>query len=164
MTKYSFGITSQCHDGNHIYMADIDEDITIENLMTIITDIMKKYYLYEIHIIKSTTGYNIFSLDKLPLKEIYNINKQYPSIDQKYNNLQYNHRRFYTLRIAGDKHYIMNLGLKRDSPIFVQSNGHRMFFNSMFNLSLPQTKYYDNSDYFKIIRFINDKHGVEIDE
>jgi hypothetical protein len=143
-------------------MADIDEDISIDNLVDIIMDILKKYYLSKIHIIKSTNGYNIFSLDKLPLKEIYNINKQYPSIDQKYNELQYNNRRFYTLRIAGDKHYFMPLSLERETPLFVQSNGHRMFFNSVFALGIPQTKYYDNSDYFRIIRFLNDKHGVEM--
>ena len=163
MTKYAFGITSQCHDGSHIYMADIDENITIDNVITIVSDILKKYYLYTIHIVKSTNGYNLFSLDKLPLKEIHEINRQYPSIDQKYNKLQYERRGFYTLRISNDKHYTLPITQDNKTPLFVQSNAHRIFFNSIYNLSLLQTNYYDNSDYFKIIRFINEKHGVEME-
>jgi len=162
MTKFSFGVTSQCDDGNHVYMADIDENISHENVLDIVCSIIENYHLYMIHIIKSTHGYNLMSFDKLPLKLIYEINRRYPSIDQTYNELQYYKRGFYTLRIADDKTYVNHLGCS--TPLYMQSNAHRIFMNSIFNHNFSKNPYFDDFETFRIIRFYNQKHGVNFND
>ena len=164
MIKYAFGIRSTCEDNNHIFMSDIDENIKLSNIIDIVNEIQNKYFLHEIYIMRSTKGYNLFSLDKLPLKMIYKINKDYPSIDQQFNEIAYNTRQFYVLRIGADKEIITTLK-GSTPPIYTQSNAHRVFFNGVFDLHIEyEPMYYDEYEKFWIIRFRSLNHGVEMDD
>lgn len=155
--KYAYGITSKCNDGNHVFMSDIDENIPLENIINILQDMSRCYLLNKLFVLKSTNGYNIIGLDKISLKLIYLINKRYPSIDQQYNELQYNNRGFYTIRMDNDKKLIYEHSGK---PIYVCSNAHRRFLNDHFNINIPNGKNYDDSMVLTIIRFKNKKHGI----
>jgi len=163
-SKIAFGITSKCEDNSHIFMTDIDKDnINIDIISRVLDKIIDEYKLSNIYIVESSNGYNAFSLDKLPLKLIYSINHCFPNIiDQQYNELQFNKRGFYTLRIGLDKH-VVDI---RPSPhaIFCRSNAHRIFFNSVFELHIDKYHIFDDYEIVKIIRFLNSKHGVDLDE
>lgn len=156
--KYAFGITSLTEDKCHIFMSDIDENISFENAIKICYDILKTYRFGSMFLIESTNGYNILSLDKISLKLIYQINKKYPSVDQLYNDLQYNKRGFYTLRIDQDKKIVWEY--LSPNGCFVRSNAHRVFLNNQFNIYIAHNGITDNFDMLKIIKFKNKKHGV----
>ena len=157
MTKYAYGIQSNCKDGNHIYMGDIDESISPKNLTILCGNLVKGYFLSDIYIVSSTCGYNIYSLDKLPLKMVYKINKETKEIDKQFAELQYKERGFYVLRIGGDKNLVSIYS--SDNTVWNRSNAHRIFFNSFYDIDIQKDYTFDDQDHIKIIKFKNIKHG-----
>ena len=165
-TKVAFGIISTCEDNSHIFMCDTDHKdnphITLELFTNIINNIIDEYNLSNVFIVESTNGYNAYSLDKIPLRLLYEINKSYPNVlDQTYNELMYTRRGFYVLRIGHDKKIVDILSSPHD--IYKRSNAHRIFFNSVFGLHVDRYHSFDDFERFRIIRFLNNKHGVDLE-
>ena len=160
-SKVAFGITSVCENGSHIFMSDIDSDVSIKEARIVYSKIIEEYGLSRIYLLKSSCGYNAFSLDKLPLKLVHEINSSNSLIDAVYNDLQFTRRGFYTLRIGMDKKVIDFVNSK--NCIFVRSNAHRIFFNNIFSLDIRHLPFiYDDCERFRVIRFLNGKHGVDV--
>lgn len=160
--KVAFGITSLCEDGSHIFMTDIDNDsLSYDTIKDVLSTIINEYMLSNIYVIKSSHGYNAYSLDKLPIHVVYDINKSFPTVlDQQYNELQFSKRDFYTLRIGADKEVFDILPSKYN--IYMRSNAHRIFFNNVFSLHVGyEVSFFDDFEGFRIIRFLNGKHGVD---
>lgn len=159
--KTNFGITSKTQDNQHIYMGDIDKDLTFDEIMTVIKELHNRG-LYEIIVIESSNGYNLFSLDKMSLKMVHKLNDEIPFIDNEFNRLAYTMRKFYVLRIANDKKV---MGIYRNpcftKMIYVKSNAHRKFFNVVYGLGLHHDKFYDDLNHYQIIAFNSWKHGHE---
>ena len=167
--KYAYGITSKTKDDNHIYMGDIDQKISEYELTNLVQEIQAIYNLSDIYIIRSNHGFNLVSLDRLPLKLIYLINKETKFIDPLYTYMQTFRRGFYTLRTLprDDKQFF---GLIRHTGIFNRSNAHRMFFNNFFGFTekdkffMRHDPTFDESDNVMIIKFMNSKYGWDINE
>lgn len=166
--KYAYGITSKTEDGNNIYMGDIDQKISETELINLCEEIQVVYNLSDMYMIKSNNGFNIVTLDKLPLKLIYLINKEYELIDPIYTYMQTFRRGFYTLRTLpnSDKQFF---GLLRHKGCFNKSNAHRIFFNNFFGFSkldkhfIDYDNSFDDSEQVMVIRFMNTKYGWDID-
>jgi hypothetical protein len=159
--KTNFGITSQTQDNQHIYMGDVDKELTFDEIMTLIKELHNRG-LYEIILVESANGYNLFSLDKMSLKLVHKINDEIPFIDEQFNNLAYRLRKFYVLRIGPDKKVI---GIYKNpcftKPLFIKSNAHRKFFNVVYGLGLGHNRFYDDLNHYQIIAFGSKKHGYE---
>ena len=130
---------SRTYDNAHIYMGDIDKDISLKEMESIARKIQKQYLLSDIYIIKSSHGYNFYSLDKLALDVIKDINSSILVIDSTYNYLQYYKRGFYTLRTMPkhDKKFVKTI--KSIYPSIyknTKSNAHRIYFNNVWNLDI----------------------------
>lgn len=157
--KTNFGITSKTQDNQHIYMGDIDDNLTFDEIMKVISELHKRG-LYEVILVESTNGFNLFSLDKMSLKMVHKLNGEIPFIDSEFNDLAYRLRGFYVLRIGNDKKII---GCYQNpcftKPLFVKSNAHRKFFNVVYGLGLQHDKYYDDLAHYQLIAFNSKKHG-----
>lgn len=161
MTKFAFGITSSCIDGNHIYMGDVDHNIQFKDIYEYANDIMKDNLMSNMIVLKTANGYNLMSLDKIPLKMVHRINEKYKLIDKEFNDIAYFTRRFYVLRMGIDKSVSFML-YNYDNPVHIQSNAHRIFVNSVFGKNINKTKFFDDYDVFQIIKFKNTKYGWEL--
>jgi hypothetical protein len=162
--KTAFGITSKCHDGSHIYMGDIDTDISLNKVKSICMKFQLEYNLSTIYIIGTNHGYNLYSLDKIPLKLIFIINNSDNNLDKVYNKLQFLNRGSYTLRTlpAGDKFVIARV--QSANRVFVRSNAHRIYFNNFFALDVPKDFMFDESEKIELCRFHNTKYGWKFND
>jgi len=106
--KIAYGITSQAADDSHIFISDIDKDIPLDQVKAYCKVIQKHFDLSDIYIMKSNHGYNLVSLDKLPLKLVYQINHTIPYVDKVFNRLAFLNRGLYVLRTLprADKFYL----------------------------------------------------------
>jgi len=161
---------SRTYDNAHIYMGDIDKDISLKEMETIARKIQKQYLLSDIYIIKSSHGFNFYSLDKLALDVVKDINSSIKDIDSTYNYLQYYKRGFYTLRTMPkhDKKFIKTIK-SIYPPIYAKSNAHRIYFNNVWDLDINNhvsndKTGFDNLERIWLIQFRNNKHGWEIDD
>lgn len=162
-SRYAFGIASRTFDDNHIFMSDIDENLPLSEVVEVAQEIQREFLLFQIHIIKSSKGWNLVSLDKLPLKLVYMINNEIPKACRKYNRMSFYNRRFYVLRMGSDKVVEADVRVEGGNPLFVQSFAHRVFFRKYlksFDDVCPPC-FYDNQNRFVITKFESDKHGVE---
>jgi hypothetical protein len=157
--KIAFGITSQCQDNSHIFISDIDEEISIQAIKRISLRLQHDYKLSTIYIIGSKHGYNLISLDKLPCKMVYMINHSIDEVDPVFNRLAFKERGFYVIRTQPnyDK-MVIDLAYSKNN-IFVRSNAHRIFFNSLFDLNIEKTDIFDESERVTMCRFKNKKYG-----
>jgi len=155
----SYGITSVCKNGKHIYMGDIDKFLEDSQIRRIVNKLMDYWFLSDCLVIETLNGFNLVSFDKLSLQEIYEINKNIADIDKAFN--QYNYmRKYYTLRLAPDKSvygYYLNTRKYIDVE---KSNGHREFFNNLFNIKIPKDERFDGEHYFQIVRYEDSKVRV----
>ena len=162
--KYAFGITSQTQDNSHIFMSDIDKEIGKEEIKKICDYIQWTFGLSDIYVSKSHHGWNMFSLDKLPLRHVYTINKMSHFIDKQYNELQYNNRKFYTLRTLPRDDKIFSFINRSGNNLFAKSNGHRIFFTEFFDLHIEKDDLFDDSEIVTLIRYRNKKYGWYMNE
>jgi len=168
--KYAYGVMSRTYDNAHIYMGDIDKDISLNEMESICRKIQKQYLLSDIFIIKSSHGFNFYSLDKLALDVVKDINSSIKDIDSTFNYLAFYKRGFYVLRTMPkhDKKFIKTVKSIYPS-IYVKSNAHRIYFNNVWDLDINNYVNYENNDFdmlerIWLIQFKNNKHGWEIDE
>ena len=153
----SYGMTSKTYDDKHIYMGDIDRNIEDKDLLKIINDLFELWDLTHIHLIGSTNGYNLISLDKTSLELIHTINRETEHIDQQFNEYNYG-RKYYTLRIGEDKKYITcftNNNHKNFDP--ERSNGHRVLLNNLYNIRIPKDPLFDDYEQFELVRYTDIK-------
>lgn len=162
ITKYktNFGITSKTQDNQHIYMGDIDNNPTFDELMETIQQLFI-FGLRRVFVVKSTNGFNLYSLEKMPLKMIYHINSCIPFIDKEFNRLAFEMRKFYVLRIGSDKVYVGLWDNTNNVINRVESNSHRLFFNAVYRTGIYKEKNFDNYSIYQIIAFNSKKHGHE---
>lgn len=160
--KYAYGITNQCNNGSQVYFADIDNQISLDDLETLVHDLGSLAMFRQIYVFKSKNGYNLIALDKVSSKFIYMTNRHFrDDIDQLYNEMQYRERGFYTLRVSKDKQYVGSVTCWGDKSPYVQSNAHRMFLNQMFHIPIKKTELFDDETHVRIIKFMNQKYGYE---
>lgn len=153
--KRCFAVSGLCYDDSHIFMLDIDKTVTLSDVKELCTKILNNCVMSDIYIIKSTTGYNLFSLDKLFFNDIKQIGRRYEIVDKQF--LDFGYRRgYYDLRIGRDKDYISLVSGVNYSP---KSNAHRIFFNWIFHLNINKDKYFDNETAVGIVEYESDKHG-----
>lgn len=155
MNKTCLAISSLCNDNQHILMLDIDENISLEEVLMYCTPIINKYNLSDIYVINSTKGYNLFSLDKLPFNFIKMIGQEFPIFDKQF--LVFGYRRgYYDLRLGVDKKYIT----KVDGNKYVnKSNAHRLFFNWFFDLNIENDAFFDHETKIGIVEYESEKYG-----
>ncbi len=168
--KYAYGVMSRTYDNAHIYMGDIDKDISLKEMESICRKIQKQYLLSDIYIIKSSHGFNFYSLDKLALDVVKDINSSIKDIDSTFNYLAFYKRGFYVLRTMPkhDKKFVKTVKSIYPS-IYVKSNAHRIYFNNVWDLDINNYVNYENNDFDRLeriwlIQFKTNKHGWEIDE
>ena len=168
--KYAYGVMSRTYDNAHIYMGDIDKDISLKEMTDICKKIQKQYLLSDIFIIKSSHGFNFYSLDKLALDVVKDINSSIKDIDSTFNYLAFYKRGFYVLRTMPkhDKKFIKTVKSIYPS-IYVKSNAHRIYFNNVWDLDINNYVNYENNDFdmlerIWLIQFKNNKHRWEIDD
>lgn len=155
--KYiTFGITNQCQDNFLLPFFDYD----LKDLFSIIFELSKlqiKFRLSNIYIIKSTNGYNAFSLDKLyfnELREIYNDTKL---VDVEFIKWGIN-RGFMTLRMGKDKKctkVLYSFSLK-----YKKSNAHKKFFNEIMNFNIKDNIGFDTEKKITFSCFPSNKYGI----
>ncbi len=156
----AFGITSQCSDGNHIYIGDIDKkDISIHKVKSICYDLIKQFNLSTIYIIGSKNGFNLVCLDKMPLKQVYLINNSNGFMDKQYNKLQFMNRGSYTLRTfpAYDKFFAGFV--QSGNHVYVKSDAHRCFLNNLLGAYIDKDMHFDDSERIELCKFHNNKYG-----
>ena len=155
--KYTFGITSLCDNGSHIFMLDCDHNYFYEGLIYYLCKLQKRYKMNTIYIIKSLKGYNCFSLDKIHIDLIYKIGSLIPNIDKMF--LEIGKRDdIYTLRIGIDKKFICSITPNK-MGVWVQSSAHRDFFRNVLNYPIDDFGVWDNSSKIRIVKYISKKHG-----
>jgi len=163
--KTAYGITSKCKDGNHIYMGDIDNDIPIDQVKRICKGIQKSFYLSDIHIIKSSHGWNLLCFDKLPLKLIWKINYQVPEIDKVFNRLAFINRGLYVIRTIPSDDKTYRCTIYGNQHVFPMSNAHRIYCNNWLDgFNVDKSYYYDDEEILNICKFKNLKYGWFDDE
>ena len=121
--------------------------------------IQKEYHLSTIFIVSSSHGYNLYSLDKLPLKLIFLINNSHSDIDPVFNRLAFKNRGCYVLRTLPASDKMVCDFAHKDNRLFIQSNAHRIYFNNVFGLNVQHNPCFDNNEIVKICRFKNKKYG-----
>lgn len=111
------------------------------------------------YILKSTHGYNAFSLDKLTyhiLKDVYKYSKFSDKDFIKYG-LQ---RGFLTLRMGNDKRLI-NI-LYSDNEGYYKSYSHKLFFEKVMQFTIKDNNnMFDNEKQITITVFPSNKHGFK---
>jgi hypothetical protein len=158
-SNLSFGITSLCGDGKHIYFGDCDTSLYWTDINKIVKELQSKG-LSEILVIQTCNGYNFVAFDKLSLDEIKEINDSIAPIDKEFNKYNYN-RGYYTLRMGIDKtFYTMiddtNKTRPKDNS---KSNAHRIFFENMFDIRIKDfwDGAFDNSTWFQTVFYEDTK-------
>ncbi len=161
-TKYAFGVASRTFDNSHVFMCDIDADISLKSVVKIGEEIQKTFLLSTLYVIESSNGWNLLTLDKLPLKLVYMINKEIPEACRKYNRISFYERGFYVLRMGNDKKVVKDIG---GYNLFLKSNAHRLFFQNCLRgfpfWSQLETSFDDNTRFW-ITKFKCNKHGWEL--
>jgi hypothetical protein len=153
----SFGITSCCQDGKHIYFGDCDKVLTRLEMKEVISALQEKG-LSEILVIATTNGYNFVSFDKLSLDEIRETNDSIAYMDTEFN--KYNYKRgYYTLRMGLDKYLLcMYADTSLLRPVDnSKSNAHRIFFENMFEIHIEKDAAYDNKTWFQTVFYEDTK-------
>lgn len=159
--KYiAFGITNQCFDGYVLPFFDYDND-DLPNIVLELLSLQNTFELSNIYILRSTNGYNAFSLDKLTfdrLKAIYNNSKL---IDTQFIKWGLN-RGFMTLRMGNDKSLLMTLTSKfKPIPFYLKSLPHKKFFIDIMEFKIKDESNFDNEGQITITMFPSNKHGIE---
>lgn len=155
-----YGISSLTQDNQHIFMADSD-GISFYTFRLEMKRIQAVYDLSDIFIIKSTHGFNAFSLDKLTLNLIYDIGINSRVMDRDF--FVYGlPRGYFTLRMDQDKQLATILNCIVPNK-FEKSNAHRLFTEWFFNLIIPPKKdHFDNNTKLDIIQYPSDKNGYHL--
>lgn len=121
-------------------------------------EIQQKYNLSDIYIVKSTNGYNAFSLDKLTYDYLVKILTNTKYVDKDF--IKYGLQRgFLTLRMGIDKKFKHILHNK--SLAFTKSNAHKLFFKNIMNFPINDNIHYDNEEIITITVFPSNKHGFK---
>lgn len=162
LDRTCFGIRSDTIDGYHIPMLDIDSEYSLDQIKRVLSDIQNTFLLSDFFILKSTKGYNAFTLDKLSLEEVHNILSGYDEIDQLYNCLGVSSwRGFYVLRIGNDKVFFDRLASTNN--VYEKSLAHWLFFNNIVGLPMPNllAGKIDKNTKYKIVKYRSKKHGFK---
>lgn len=155
--KYCYGISSLTQDCKHIFMCDIDRYIHSYPLERLIKYIQSKYYLSDMYIFKSTHGFNMLTLDKLPLKMVHNINKSITFCDTDFNKYSFK-RGYYVLRIDKDKELI-NIIPHNGLDAWVKSNAHKKFLKEVMHLNIKPKGVFDDYTIMDLIEYPSKKDG-----
>jgi hypothetical protein len=156
----SFGITSQCLNMKHVYFGDIDQKLTGIEIRDIAVQ-LQEFGLSDIIVLETCNGYNFIALDKIDIFEVYEINETISYMDKEFNKHNYN-RKYYTLRMGEDKKLY---AVFKDTNCYSpqdgsKSNGHRVFFNNLFDLNIAKDDYFDNSTFFQVVYYQDSKERV----
>lgn len=155
MILICFGIQSNCTDGSHIFMGDIDKDISLSKVISTCKTIQQEYLLSTIYILKSTNGFNIFSLDKMELEAISNILSEYEIFDTRFNLMGLEHKH-YCLRMGDDKKHV-HTALNYVNG-FEQSKPHYHFFKYVMHFDILPDKF-DNLERITLKTYKSRKYG-----
>ena len=151
-----YGISSLTQDNKHIFMADFD-NITARDVIKELLKLQNDYDLSHVFVIKSRHGFNAICLDKLKLKQVYEICKSSDLIDKDFTYYNYV-RRYYTLRFDRDKSlYSILHGFFNNT---IQSNAHRKFLEFFFDIEYNPSYYiFDKFTKIDVIKYNSDKSG-----
>lgn len=156
--KYiAFGITNQCTDAYEIPFFDYDID-DLPMIIIELLDMQFKFRLSTIYLIKSTTGYNAFSLDKLPFNTLELIYETSKLIDRKFVKWGL-HRGFMTLRMGKDKRFIKSLNSRHTD--YIKSSAHKVFFTDIMDFPINDNDNFDNENKIVLTMFPSNKHGFK---
>jgi hypothetical protein len=156
-SKYCFGICSNNRNG-HVLFFDFDGDITLKQVEESLKELILKYKLADVVILKSDNGYNAFCLNVVSLKVAYHILTDTKYICKDFVRLGYEKRKFYVLRMSWNKHYLKTLCGYTDNMI---SNAHVYFFKEIMNFPINDNLgHYDKTSAFKLIAYKSTRHGV----
>lgn len=159
--KYmTFGITNQTGDNFYLPFFDYDSNDLL-SIMIELEEIQKDYKLSNIYILKSTNGYNAFSLDKVSMNTLKSIYSESYLIDKTFVKWGLS-RGFITLRMGEDKKLIHVL--TSNSSTYVKSLPHKKFFSEVMNFDIEDSKCFDNKKLITISAFPSNKHGLPFKE
>jgi len=124
-------ISSLCQCNRHILFWDFD-NIDLSFAEKSLSSIQAYHGLGDIYIIKSSSGYNAFCLDKFFLNEAYNI-----LYHTRWNDFQHVRIGYlsesWALRIGDDKELIKRIDITENYKSRKQSNAHYNFFKKIFD-------------------------------
>jgi len=155
--KYrAFGVTNLCDNGHQLPFFDYDiNDLTL--VMYELSRIQFKHKLSKIYILKSTHGYNAFSLDKLTKEEIEKLYNDCKEMDSLF--IAYSKKRCYaTLRMGLDKELIGSIASSFN--IYSKSLSHKNFFNEIMDFNITDNINFDNGNFIRIVSFLSNKNGI----
>lgn len=161
-----FGLQSNCSDGLHIFMVDIDIDnlpnpITQNNIGLIVKtafDMQETYQLSDIYISKTKNGFHLLSLDKLELDFIVSILANYDIVDLKYIALAMNwYRGFFVNRFGYDKQYLTFVESKYNC--YEKSYPHYVFLKEIMKYPIKNYDNFDENNEVTFIAYRSSKHG-----
>lgn len=138
-------------------------DYDIEDLPNIVLELMsiqKEFNLSNIYLLKSSNGYNAFSLDKLFFNVINDIFESTEFVDNDFIKWGLN-RGFLTLRMGEDKKIISVLVSKSKNINYKKSLPHKKFFNEIMEFDIKDDINFDNESKIIITMFPSNKHGVK---
>lgn len=156
--KYlAFGITNQCK--NDFVLPFFDYDIIdLAKIERELHRIQNFFKLSNIYIIRSTNGFNAFSLDKLTFNTLKSIYSYTTFVDEQF--IKYGLQRgFMTLRMGKDKIFSNMLYSKYDE--YKKSLSHKKFFTEIMKFPLIEDINFDNEKEITLTMFPSNKHGFD---
>jgi len=158
--KACFGICSNTKDNKHILFIDFDK-IKYGSVISTLKSIQINYNISTFYVLKTTNGYNAFSLSKRSISEIEEIYNHYDNIDKLYIKLSIKKRGFFVLRMDNNKKIV---GMVENHNDDILSFAHYRFFTDVMSYHLFDFDSFDNFLWFKIISYKSVKSGfVDID-
>ena len=138
-TKKIVCITSLTEDDKHILIWDFD-DISYYHVLKSLSKSQSFYGLGTIYIFKSKWGYNAVCFDKFDIKKAHSIKFYTRFSDYSHTEIGYK-QGSWCMKINGDKKYLRSL-LPTDSfKNRLQSNAHKEFFKTKFNIDINSNKF-----------------------
>ena len=151
-----YGISSITKDNQHIFMIDYDTH-NLNKIRSSLINIQYDFDLSDIYILKTTNGYNAFSMDKLGHSLLYMIGVNTPLADRRF--FDYGFKKgYYVLRIDGNDKEIVDI-MTNPSHKYEKSTAHAIFFKHTLGIRVDATLNYDNHTECDIIGYRSMRHG-----
>lgn len=154
--KTCFGVDSQTEDKKNILYWDFD-NIELNTVCYCLETQQEKYLLSNIYVIKTTNGYNAFSLDKMPFNSMIHIISTTKNIDSLFVKMS-KHRKNSTLRFDSTKR--LETIIKANSD-YEKSLAHIIFFKEYLNYFIETQKPIDNLYNIRFTAYHSYTKGVE---
>lgn len=154
-TKVCFGIQSITEDDQHIFMLDYDGD-NYKFFKTELRKLQSEYKLSDVYILKTSNGYNAFSMDKLEKEFLLSILASSQIVDVYFTTIGLL-RGHWTLRMGNDKYFMGTMISQHD--LYDKSLAHYNFFVEIMQYPIYKDNTYDDFYEYKIDAYRSVKNG-----